>query len=238
MVKKTFASILLACLCAAALGQIKDPAKSKTHYFGVQANQLLRQLLNFSSASNTVSNPYLLNYSVNSDSTGLGLNVGFGYSFDEFKTGDAVFERTSKLNDLFFRIGIDHKYRLGKKWLTSWGIDIVVDNQSNKTITKNDSDFNKSEITTTNKLSGFGLGPRFTLNYSISEHLLLGTELTYYFKSLKNSSETKSKVTTREFDPITGQERNVTRTEETDTDDDFKKLQLNVPAVLFLTLKF
>jgi hypothetical protein len=70
------------------------------------------------------------------------------------------------------------------------------------------------------------------------DRLLIGTEGTYYFKSIKSTNKTVNKITTREFDPVTGQERNVTHTDVTDSDDDFKKLQLNVPAVIFLILKF
>jgi len=237
MIKKPFASILLATLCMASQAQSKDP-KAKSSYLGVQANQLLRQLFNFGSSSSTVTTPYLLNYSRNSDSTGLGFNVGVGYSFDQFKNGDAVFERTTKLNDLFLRAGFDRKYWLGRKWMAGWGIDVVLDNQKNNTTTKTDSDFNKSTITTTSKLNALGFGPRLTLHYRITDRILIGTECTYYFKALKDSEEIESKISTREVDPFTGQVIFITRTEKEESDDKLKKLQFNVPAILFLTLKF
>jgi hypothetical protein len=238
MIKKAIACLLLAGLSAAVAAQTITPERKNVRYVGIQANQLLRQLFNFSNNAGTFNNPYLLTFAVNRDSVGPGLNIGFGYSFDETKTGDAVLERISKINNLALRIGYEHKYRLGKKFITSIGIDAVIDRQKNNTESKTLNDFNKSTVTTTNKENGIGFGPRFTLNYQIMDRLLIGTEGTYYFKSIKNTNKTVSKITTREFDPVTGQERNVTHTDVTDSDDDFKKLQLNVPAVIFLILKF
>jgi hypothetical protein len=237
MIIRSVAFFLVASFSLNTYAQVKG-SKGHTHYVGLQANQLLKQLFNFSSSSTSINNPYLLNYAVNSDSTGMGFNFGFGYSFDEFETGDAIFERTTAFNDFSIRIGIEKKHRLGKRWLASIGGDVVVDRQSNKTTTKNDTDFNKSTIVTDNKISGLGLGPRLGLIFGITDRILLGTECTYYFKSITSNEKGSSKITTREFDPFTGSEREVTRTESTDDENTFKKLQLNPPAVLFLIMKF
>jgi opacity protein-like surface antigen len=237
MIQKTLASLALACLCAAASAQTITPAQPKVRYVGLQANQLLRQLFSFGN-STAVNNPYLLTFSVNRDSVGPGLNLGIGYTFDEVKTGDAVFERVTKLNTLAFRIGYDYKYALSRKFITSAGIDFLVRRSSSDSEVTSNDQFNKSKINSNNKDTGFGFGPRATLNYHLTDRLLIGTEATWYFTSSKNTSKVVSKFTTTEFDPITGQQIKVNHTETTESDDDLKKLEFNVPAVIYLILRF
>jgi hypothetical protein len=237
MRKKTLASLVLACLCAAASAQTITPGKAKGRYLGLQANQLLRQLFSFGNTA-AVNNPYLLTYSVNRDSVGPGLNVGIGYSFDEITTGDAVFERVTKLNNLSFRIGYEYKHALSRKFITSAGVDFIADRSVNDSEVTTDDQFNKSKIVTNSKDSGFGFGPRVTLSYHLTDRLLIGTEATWYFRSSKNKRKVVSRITTREFDPITGQQINVTHTETTESDDDLKALEFNVPAVIYLILRF
>jgi hypothetical protein len=194
--------------------------KKSVHYLGVQANQLARQLLNFGNAS-AIDNPYLLVYSVNAASSGMGLNAGLGYTYTQSKDGDSFNTRETNINNLFFRAGFEKKSSLGKRWIVSWGFDLVVDAQKNDT--KNTVDFGggKSTTETVTKSNATGIGPRFTLNYRITERIFLGTETTYYFKSGTNSSE------------ITQSGGSKSKTE-----DKFKRVQLALPAVLLLIIKF
>jgi len=202
-------------------GFAQDSLKRKAnHYLGIQANQLLRQILNFGN-STSIDNPYLFVYSINSIETGFGMNIGMGYTFNESKDGDAFNTRKTTINNLAFRVGFEKKSELSKRWLVSWGFDVVIDNQKNNTI--NTIDFgqgNNSTVETTSKTSAFGIGPRLTLNYKISEKIFLGTESTYYFKSGEN------KLTVNQS---TGGNN--------ETSDKFKRFQLAVPVVLLLILK-
>lgn len=239
MIHKTIASVLLACLFFPVFAQTDSTGKKAEHYIGLQANQLFRQLFNLSNNNSaTIASPYLLNYSVVSTASQWGANIGWGYGFDEIKTGDPTNERTTSNNDFFFRIGVEKKIPVSKKWLIGVGADILFDKEKSETISKTNTGFGMVNTTTNNKVSGYGTGARLTLSYYITNRILIGTEATYYFKSQKIAEERKVTTTTQEVDPITGQPRTVTRSEFSDSDDKTKRLQFNVPAVLWLTVKF
>lgn len=219
MLRKTCVSFLFIGFVVSAFAQDTIPGRS-THYVGVQINQLIRQVLNFSSSSTAVNNPYLLTYAVNSRQTGWGANFGLGYTFNEFNDGDAFLERNTKINDFFFRVGFEKKSSLGKRWILSSGIDAVVDLQNNTTKTVQGNDPNTT-VETKNKNNGWGLGPRASLNYIATDRIWVGTEITYYFKSLKNTIET---------DAVNGIDDKTT--------DKTKRFQFAVPAVIFMIVKF
>src|SRR5687768_16681111 len=93
-----------------------ERSKLIDHYIGVQANQLLRQIINFSSSSVTATdNPYLLIYSANLVKSGWGLQAGMGYNYQKIEDKEAPGNRASKFNDFFGRIGLGKKLKLGKK---------------------------------------------------------------------------------------------------------------------------
>ena len=206
--------MLMSSLAGWAQDANEEDIKSSNQYFGVQANQLIRQLLNFGGSSGVASNPYLLIWSVNSKQTGWGFTSGLGYTHSEVISGDPLNPIRSTINDFSMRIGFEKKRMIGQRWLFSTGIDLVI--ESSKDVTKNGSQFGSIEITT--RTSGFGFGPRVTLNYLISERILIGTEATYYYKSLKSKQE------------IDGVEQN--------GDDTLNQLAFSVPAVIYVTLKF
>jgi hypothetical protein len=87
--------------------------------------------------------------------------------------------------------------------------------ESQKNITQSNSQ--PGDFKTETRNSGTGIGLRFTLNYNISEKILLGTEATYYYKSLK---ETR------------------TGTGAPEETEKFKEFTFAVPIALFLILKF
>jgi hypothetical protein len=222
MIRTAGLCALFAFLAIAGFAQEETapPTRKAAHYIGIQANQLIKQLFNFSGSNAAVNNPYLMTYQVNSTETRVGLNIGLGLNIDQFNDDVGTFQRESKISDMFFRIGIEKKTYLAKKWLLSAGFDVVVDNQSNHTKTFDPLNPNNSQTETDNKTSGFGLGPRCGLYFHINDKILLGTEASYYLKSLKTTSEFKS--------PFASPETNSS---------DIKKFQLVLPAVIFLVLK-
>lgn len=219
MLKKNSLTILFSSFIVFAFAQDTLP-KASNHYVGVQANQLIRQIFNFSGTASAVSNPYLLIYSVNSVQTKWGANFGLGYTFNEFKDGDAFNQRSTKINDFFFRVGFEKKSNFGKHWILSAGADAVMEFKNNST-TNTQGNNPSTTFKTKNKSSGFGLGPRVTLNYEISDKLMVGTEATYYFKSTKNKVENSGG-----FNQVD------------DIEEKFKSFQFTAPAVIFLILKF
>jgi hypothetical protein len=217
MALKFWGCIVLLFCGAVVSAQQDSTSKNTNQYIGVQANQLIKQLLNLSNSTSTVNTPYILIYALNSTKTGWGLNVGLGYTYNQFKDGDAFNRRETNINNYFFRIGFEKKTNLGKKWILSGGFDITNDNQKNDT--KNTS--NGSTFETETKSKGWGFGPRATLSYKITNRILLATECTYYFRAGKNSTKT-----TTSFSPP--EERS----------DKSKQFLFTVPAALILIVKF
>ena len=199
--------------------------KKATTYLGVQANQLIRQIFNFSNSNSAIDNPYLFIYSVNSKETGVGFSSGLGYSVSQITDGDASNKRETKINNFSIRVGVEKKSSIGKKWLVSWGFDITHDNLKNETSnTQAFNPNNTSVSTTTNTTSSWGIGPRFTLNFQLTNRILLATEANYYYKS--GSTATTSSTSSPSFNS------------EIKTSSDFTKFQFTVPAVIYLILKF
>ena len=197
------------------------PARKAEHYVGIQANQLIKQLFSLNSSSAAINNPYLMTYQVNSTQTKVGLNIGLGMNVDQINDDFQNFRRESKISDIFFRIGIEKKSYLAKRWLLSAGVDVVIDNQTNKTSTFDPTNPNGTTVHTNDKISGGGFGPRCGLYFQINEKILLGTEANYYLKFLKTTNE------------VIGPGSSIPIVKESD----IKRFQLVVPAVIFLVLK-
>jgi hypothetical protein len=218
--------------------QEEGSTRTTFHYVGVQANQLVRQVLNFGNNTPAVNNPYLLIYSATNATSGNGISAGLGYTINQFSDGDPINKRESNISNFSFRVGYEKRFKFGKRWLAASGIDLLIGSQRNKTINTNDSPPNKFIVETINKVNSQGLGPRFALHYLVTERILLGTEISYYYTTSKIIAEVNTTSTFQEFDPNTGQQRLVTRTEKRDTEEKGKNLSLNLPVALFLTLKF
>jgi hypothetical protein len=238
MINKTTATLLMACVSLYCSAQSDSVTRKAEHYVGLQANQLLRQLLNFSGNASGVNNPYLINYSVVESASKMGVNIGFGYNIDQATIGDITNQRDSKTNELFLRIGFEKKMSLSKRWLLGLGADVLFQKEKSETTSKTIFGDGKSMINTTSNQNGFGGGPRCTLSYFITNRILIGTEATYYFRSLTSKGKVVSAITNPEFNPNTGEQVNVTRTESSKTDDTFKQLQFSVPTVIWLIVKF
>lgn len=189
------------------------------HYIGVQANQLLRQLLNFGGTATVAGNPYLMTYAFNSTKTGVGLNFGLGYSYSSSSNGDPITPRTTTDNSLSLRLGIEKKFTIGKRWFSSYGLDFLLDESQNKTETtfNQGNGFPGNKTTTEFTNNGTGLGPRFTLNFLISDKIILGTEASYYYRSFTSSQKV---------------------TNQPDQTNKPKSFTFAVPAVLYVILKF
>lgn len=212
------------------------PEKKSSHYVGLQMNQLVRQIFNFSGSNSSVNNPYLLTWAVNSNNGGFGFAAGFGYTFNEINDGDQFVDRKTTNNDLFFRIGMERKSMLAKRVMLNFGGDVVLDRQKAATETKDKS---QSQINFENatRSTGSGFGPRLGINYVLTDKIIIGTEATYYFKSIKVKQTQTNVFFENVFDPITGQVRQVRRTDETETEEKNKRFQFNSPAVIFLIMK-
>ncbi|HZY79931.1 MAG TPA: hypothetical protein VFE50_10435 [Cyclobacteriaceae bacterium] len=190
--------------------------KKSSHYIGLQANQLIRQLVSFGGNSSPVNNPYTLVYSVNSNVTGLGFTTAIGFSAQDSKTTDQFNSVTTKTNDFAWRFGLDKKTYLSKNWLLGFGGDILIESSKSETNSKSGGGATTS-VTTNSNRSGFG--PRVSLSYQFHKRLLLGTEGAYYFRWIKQK------------------QTNVGTGQPSDPSTDLRSFGFTLPAALFLTLK-
>jgi hypothetical protein len=207
------------CQDATNLAATTESVETKLtrHYVGVQANQLISQLLNFGGTAASPVNPYFMVYSFNSTKTGVGMNFGLGYTYTSSSNGDPITPRTTTDNTFSFRIGVEKKVYFHRKWFYSYGMDVLYEDANSKTETVFNPGGGGINNTTETSTSGGGLGPRFTLNFHISDKLLLGTEASYYYKF--------ATATTK----VTGQPDQTNKP---------KSFSFAVPAVIFLVLKF
>lgn len=197
---------------------VSERAEKKSyHYIGLQANQLIRQILSFGGNSSPVTNPYLLTYSVNAKKNGLGLATGLGYSSIQTKTNDVFNNTISKVDDISFRIGMEKKSYLSKRWMVGFGGDILIENNKAETTT---TPSGSSSFSVTTKINRYGFGPRASLNYHFHDKILIGTETSFYLKWITQDQESTGQ----------GAPTNPPSTK-------LRSFAFTLPAVLFVTLK-
>ena len=222
-----------------APGDSTKPVRSTHQYLGVQANQLLNQLLSLGNNNAVVTNPYLIIYSVNSARTGVGLNMGLGYTVHSTDDkSDPNTTRSTTISSFSTRVGVEKKSLLTKKWQASYGFDLLYNNEDDHTSSSSKFQFNSNSSDSNSNTSYFGFGPRVALNFFITEKILLGTEVTYYFKSIKVSQKITNTSTSVTIDPTTGQQSSQTSSSTIDTSQKATDFALKVPVALFLMLKF
>lgn len=207
--------LLVACT---AFGQEARPEKTTKQLIGIQANQLVRQILNFGGSSNSITNPYLLTYGFYSTTTGTGLSFGLGSQYSQAEDGDALTPRKTINSNFSFRVGLEKRSFWGKRWMASFAGDIIAQKSRLMTETTFNGGGPSSFTTKTeNTTSGFGLGPRFTLNFVLTDRLMVGTEGSYYFVGGKvKTSNTNEPIRTNKARSFT----------------------LSTPAVIFLIFRF
>lgn len=154
------------------------PARYR-QYFGVEANQLIRQMFNFGGNSSQVINPYLIQYALNATSTGRGFTLGFNYNRSHLKDNPVTTPRESLERNIFWRMGYDRKVNWGKRWRTVRGFDLILGSVTMLTTTSSQSG-PTLEIAT--RSSSWGLGPRFGLQFNLSSRVVLATETTAYLQ--------------------------------------------------------
>lgn len=158
---------------------VSDPGERKSYrYIGLQANQLIRQLFNLSSAP-IATNPYLLTFTTNNRITGVGFSTGFGYTYNQTQEGDAFSLVNVNTGDFSLRTGIEKKMIIAGRWIWSIGGDLVFHKLKEVTTGANP---NTSAVSQESKTFEFGFGPRCTINFAIAERIILGTEASYYLK--------------------------------------------------------
>lgn len=187
--------------------------KNFNQYVGLEANQLLRQIFDFSNDNSSSGNPYLITYSFNSSNTGSGMSFGLGYLSRKLEDVDQGQKRATKTSDIRFRMGYEKKSKFGKRWLLGLGIDFLLMHGVDETSVDNGGiDFNS-------KTNGWGFGPRLSVLFEATENILIGTEMAWYFQRDK---------TTADFPSLP----------QSNSDLIDRSFNLQPPTALFLTLRF
>jgi hypothetical protein len=210
--------------------QDEVPEKRFNHYIGVQANPLLRQILSIGNTPN-ISNPYLINYSLNSTKSGWGFHVGFGVDYSMILDNDGISDRKSEITNISSRIGFDKVYSISERWQAGFGVDGIFQTADNLTTSQIISFDTVTTVSKTGVLR-FGGGLRGFLRYSISKRILLGTESTIYFNT--GNSNISTTITRREFNfpgaPII--------TTSSSSKQDLRAITTTIPVAIYLILKF
>lgn len=211
------------------------PQKKWNQQIGVQINELIRQVFNFddNNDNNTLRNPYLLIYSLNSAQSGWGLRAGLGYNYRSFSENDGVTRRDTKINELRARLGIEKSFSLSERWTTGIGLDGVIDYDNNKTTSVVRS-FDTTTTVTSTKVMRLGGGTMGWLRYSITPRILVGTETSFYYKS--GDEKQKVRITRRDFTQPPFPPQYITT--ETTSNEKNSEGSLNVPVAFYLIIKF
>lgn len=206
--------------------------KRFVHQVGVQMNELVRQVFNFNNSAATNTNPYLLIYSINHVGTGLGLRTGFGYNYQSFTNDDGITRRTSDIDDLNARLGLEKRFVLSNRWTAGIGLDATY--RLNNNYTKSTiRGFDTVTTTTTSKISSLGGGAMGWLRYNITSRVLIGTETSYYYST---GTQTDNIVITRRV--FNGTPGGQLESATTSVDDKLKEGKLAVPIAFYLIVQF
>lgn len=182
------------------------------HYLGLQANQLLQQIFNFSNDGIVSGNPFVFTYSFNLVEKGSGMSFGLGYLSNKIEDLDQGSKRTTKTSDIQFRMGYEKKTSIGKRLIIGYGLDFLLNHGVDETKIDNGGlEFNT-------KTNGFGFGPRMPILFRVSENVLVGTEMSWYFQRENTDSDFPS-VPTSESKLV------------------HRSFNLQMPTAIFLTLK-
>jgi hypothetical protein len=199
------------------------------HTFGVQINGLINQVLNFSNTTQTTStNPYLFTYNINSIKSGWGLRCGLGYVYNASGTNDGVTTRTTNINDIHARLGIEKKFKLSEKWSSGVGLDFVYNNNSDNSSAKTVS-FDTVTTKTKTTVSNIGGGAMAWLRYNITKNIQIGTET-----SLNYTTGTQ-KIWVQNTSNFGGV---ITQPDPTETNDKQSNASINLPIVFYLSVRF
>ena len=213
--------------------------KYVNHYVGVQANQLLKQLINLNGSSAPVNNPYLLTYGIFSSEINWGVELGLGLNYFHTTDNLSPSDHETKLNQMFYRLGVARKFEIGKRWEAGIALDYTGSSQNNTTFSFSVFDFNGQKDSTSTlsetKVKSSGFGPRLNIRYGLTKYIFLGTEMTFYYSKANNKSDI---TVTEVFSNSNFPGDNFVDTSNSKTDVDEKSFDMTLPVAIFLIVKF
>jgi hypothetical protein len=232
--KQFFIAGLLLCISLQLHAQESTNSDTKLfeHSIGLQVNQLIRQVLNFSnSTANANTNPYLLNYSIRSLKTNWGLRVGFGYNYNSSITDNGITKSESKINDLQFRLGVERVFELSDRWTAGAGIDGLLNINNDKTTSVVISSDTSTSVSNTS-VGSYGFGAMSWIKYSITDNISIGTEASFYYTTGKQ----KQDITTTQQSTSGGQTSYFISS--SNSSNDISTGTISLPVAIFISIRF
>lgn len=234
--------VIIALVALILIGSSSIQAQTDTvsvrtfdNFVGLQANELLRQIISFDEAPE-VRNPYLLTYTIRHNQTGLTFNAGVGFSSTKVTNENDVETRT-QMNDL--RLGLGYQKKLGKIIEAGVGLDYLVGRDRIETISisvQNFQSFIDSSYATSkqiNKRSGFGL--HGSLRFVIANWLTVGTEFSIQQIKSEEGFNAVNKRYTVPTDPFVQESGSITTVNEKD---DKTSSEILLPVAIFIGIRF
>jgi hypothetical protein len=204
---------------------------SRSYHIGLQANPLLRQILNLG-ANEAINNPYLLRVAIRQPNSRNEFNLGLGFSYTYNESNDNI--KTDNFNTNL-RFGYAKKYALGSRFEAGIGLDLLGLVGNAKTVSINNfggGGFTDSTITnTTSNQFGYGLGPRISFDYYLSKSVKIGTEASLYW--LNRTAE--QQVVVESFRSDFNGNLQYDRAEDTDNSRS-GNISLFIPVAIYLTI--
>lgn len=213
--------------------------KAVSHYIGVQANQLLKQIINLNASSTPINNPYLLTYGIFSNEINWGLELGLGYNYTNTKDNLSPTDHETKLNQTFYRLGVARKFDIGKRWEAGIALDYAGSSEKNTTFSYSVTEFNGQKDSTStlsdSNIKSSGGGLRTNIRFGLSKYIFLGTEMTFYYSKTKNKSDV---TVTEVFSNVNFPGDDFAETSNSKSDLSEKSFVMTLPVAIFLIVKF
>jgi len=226
---KKYLVLTLLVGCVSLLRAQTENPSAWTHTIGLQANPLLRQILNLGTTTAT-NNPYLLTYHL-SHRNNWGLRVGGGIQYQQIKNNDGVTSRNSGITNYAARLGVERLHDLGKGWQVGYGLDGILSDENNSTTA---TSFTFDTITTVSKIRNtvYGGGAMVWLRYSFNSHIQIGTESSVYFQT--GTQKQRLETTRKDFNQPGFPK--VTTTE--NLNNSITQVNFSVPVAIYLLVRF
>ncbi len=134
----------------------------------------------------TNQNPYFLTYKlVYKD---FAIRAGIGGKLDESEsfidgTSDKL---TLKKSNFDWRVGLEYRMPIGKKWLGTFGVDYIMKKTFDERISNSGFDL----VVMEDNEVGVGGGLAIGVQYSLTPRLMLGTEAAFYYLDIERAQLT------------------------------------------------
>ncbi|MGB6036226.1 MAG: hypothetical protein WBG42_08155 [Cryomorphaceae bacterium] len=213
-----------------------DTSATFEHFVGLQANALIQQVFNFGK-SEELSNPFVAKYTLKHVDTGLSFNVAGGLNRNT-TTAESGLLTQNESYDL--RVGLGWQKSLSERIEFGVGADILFGRTFNESSTINTVVFNGGVDSTVtvirNKSTYFGYGAQLSLSYKLTPSILIGTEASCYAYSTEviDNSTIDNYFIRSISDQATSVRSIITENATTDGEE----IELNLPIVFFLILRF